>query len=246
MLKFFRNIRKKLAAENKAAKYLRYAIGEILLIVLGILIALQVNNWNEEQRGKKEEKYILSNLNFESRKNLKLLKEHQAVFKSSIHSCKLILDLIGRPVSEIEKYNLDSLVSMIIDVFDYSPTQNVINELLSTGRMKLISSDTLKSVLFEWSAGMNEKEEAWETLDQFTQLMFIPYLTKHASLKNIDRYGFLDWEEKSRLKTDHTYYYDIEFENNVDNQAWSLVFYTIQLDSLESTLEKIIRLTDDE
>ena len=47
MLKFFRNIRKQLAAENKVAKYLRYAVGEIILVVIGILIALQINNWNE-------------------------------------------------------------------------------------------------------------------------------------------------------------------------------------------------------
>lgn len=47
MIRFFRNIRQALAAENKVASYLRYAIGEILLVVIGILIALQINNWNE-------------------------------------------------------------------------------------------------------------------------------------------------------------------------------------------------------
>ncbi len=47
MLRFFSKRRYQLAAENRAAKYLRYAIGEILLVVIGILIALQVNNWNE-------------------------------------------------------------------------------------------------------------------------------------------------------------------------------------------------------
>ncbi|MBN2615621.1 MAG: hypothetical protein JXR71_07985 [Bacteroidales bacterium] len=46
----FKNIRRKLAAENQLTKYLRYAIGEILLVVIGILIALQVNNWNEHRK----------------------------------------------------------------------------------------------------------------------------------------------------------------------------------------------------
>ena len=49
MLRIFRNIRQKLAAENNIAKYLRYAIGEIFLVVIGILIALQINNWNENR-----------------------------------------------------------------------------------------------------------------------------------------------------------------------------------------------------
>ena len=48
MIKFFRNIRKALLAENKFTKYLMYAIGEIVLVVIGILIALSINNWNED------------------------------------------------------------------------------------------------------------------------------------------------------------------------------------------------------
>ena len=49
MINFFRKIRKQLADDNKPLKYMRYAIGEILLVVIGILIALQVNNWNQQQ-----------------------------------------------------------------------------------------------------------------------------------------------------------------------------------------------------
>ncbi len=47
MIKFFRNIRKTLLTEGKTSKYFKYAIGEIVLVVIGILIALQINNWNE-------------------------------------------------------------------------------------------------------------------------------------------------------------------------------------------------------
>ncbi len=52
MLKFFRKIRQKLLSENKFSNYLIYAIGEIILVVIGILIALQINNWNEKRKEK--------------------------------------------------------------------------------------------------------------------------------------------------------------------------------------------------
>ena len=55
MIKFFRRIRQQLLSENKTSKYLLYAIGEIILVVIGILIALQINNWNEIQKLKGEE-----------------------------------------------------------------------------------------------------------------------------------------------------------------------------------------------
>jgi len=59
MIKFFRKIRQNLLIENKTGKYFKYAIGEIILVVIGILIALQINNWNENRKHKnKKHKYI--------------------------------------------------------------------------------------------------------------------------------------------------------------------------------------------
>ena len=66
MLRFFRQIRQRLLTDNKFSKYLLYAIGEILLLVIGILIALQINNWNEE----KKERQRLNDFLTEIRKNL--------------------------------------------------------------------------------------------------------------------------------------------------------------------------------
>ena len=55
MIKFFRKIRQKLLSEDKFRKYLLYAIGEIILVVIGILIALQINNWNQNRLNKQLE-----------------------------------------------------------------------------------------------------------------------------------------------------------------------------------------------
>ncbi len=69
MIPFFRKIRKKMADDNRPLKYLRYAIGEIVLVVIGILIAFQINNWNEERKERIEEKNLLLELRSEFRAN---------------------------------------------------------------------------------------------------------------------------------------------------------------------------------
>ncbi|MHA1444306.1 MAG: DUF6090 family protein [Candidatus Hodarchaeales archaeon] len=62
MINFLRRIRRDLINENKVSIYLIYAIGEVVLVVFGILIALQINNWNENQKTKKLEIVFLENL----------------------------------------------------------------------------------------------------------------------------------------------------------------------------------------
>ena len=69
MIKFFRHIRKDLMEQNppagragKTSRYFKYAIGEIILVVIGILIALQINNWNEKRKESKQEIAILKSL----------------------------------------------------------------------------------------------------------------------------------------------------------------------------------------
>ena len=62
MIKFFRQIRQSLIMENKTSKYFKYAIGEIILVVIGILIALQINNWNEDRKNNTLERVFINNL----------------------------------------------------------------------------------------------------------------------------------------------------------------------------------------
>lgn len=62
MIKFFRHIRKSVLMENKTGKYFKYAIGEIVLVVIGILIALQINNWNENKKIRDKEQQVLTEI----------------------------------------------------------------------------------------------------------------------------------------------------------------------------------------
>ncbi|TXE18786.1 hypothetical protein ES692_04865 [Psychroserpens burtonensis] len=73
MIKFFRKIRYNLMATGKTSKYFKYAIGEIILVVIGILIALSINNWNEHQKAKTNEVELLKSLEKELSANIQLL-----------------------------------------------------------------------------------------------------------------------------------------------------------------------------
>ena len=102
MINFFRKIRKQLADDNKPLKYMRYAIGEIVLVVIGILIALSVNNWNEELKNQKNEysfyKDILSDLEKDSIK----LNGLTIYYKNRIEHAGWLLKKVRNPNSPFE------------------------------------------------------------------------------------------------------------------------------------------------
>jgi hypothetical protein len=84
MIKLFRNIRKNLLNEGKTTKYFKYAVGEIVLVVIGILIALQINNWNQLNRTKIEEKELLVLVKNAIKDDLKDLEDATSFVKKEI------------------------------------------------------------------------------------------------------------------------------------------------------------------
>ena len=105
MIKFFRKIRQRLLSDNKFSKYLLYAIGEIILVVIGILIALQINNWNENQKQLKLEKEVLAEVKIGLESDYEIVNGVIDDHLNWINSQDLIVDWI----ESNKKYN-DSLI----------------------------------------------------------------------------------------------------------------------------------------
>ena len=94
MIKFFRKIRQRLLTKNKFSKYLIYAIGEIILVVVGILIALSINNWNEEIKESHIEQNYLRRLLVDLESDFKTLTFSKGLSKDRINQIKTLTDVI--------------------------------------------------------------------------------------------------------------------------------------------------------
>lgn len=142
MIKFFRKIRYNLLSENKTGKYLRYALGEILLVMIGILLALQVNNWNENRKDRKLEKELLSTLQNTLQQNKDLITSRMRSIAGYQRSGELFIDVIEnkRPFHDSLKfyfhYALMNTSQIDISRLGYESIKNV--------GVEIIQNDTLK------------------------------------------------------------------------------------------------------
>ena len=145
MIKFFRKIRQKLLTENKFSKYLLYAIGEIVLVVIGILIALQINNWNAEQKIEKEEIGILNNL-LESLYSAKEQSDIE-IFKETLLKESLLVAL--RKNSNKSKLGINTISdSLFYDILWNSnpnlPVLNSYSDIKNTGKIGIIKNRSIR------------------------------------------------------------------------------------------------------
>jgi hypothetical protein len=129
--------------ENKTGKYLKYAIGEIILVVIGILIALQINNWNEDYKNTKKERGYLINLQQDLRADSLRLSELKNDFELAVKSKKKFEKIIeGQPTTN------DSLIFLVynqIDLLtDFVPNSSTFDELKNSNGLNLISNPQLK------------------------------------------------------------------------------------------------------
>ncbi len=148
MIKFFRKIRQQLLTENKFSKYLLYAIGEIVLVVIGILIALQINTWNENRKRNIEELEYLKRLNVDIAVSIKKTQFYTDFMLTAASRSSSILENLKNceiPNSERERFvnGLYHLGKLAPPVF----VDGTINELHSTGKILSIKSIELREQL---------------------------------------------------------------------------------------------------
>ena len=146
MIKFFRKIRQNLLMENKTGKYFKYAIGEIILVVIGILIALQINNWNESRKEKKQELKQLKALKLEFEKNSITF---DSIMLHHTQNDQATIKLMNAKNENYTLETLDSLYFKTIYNYNFDPSRGIYNSLINSGQIELISNELLKYKIAE-------------------------------------------------------------------------------------------------
>ncbi|AFL80130.1 hypothetical protein Aeqsu_0621 [Aequorivita sublithincola DSM 14238] len=146
MIKLFRNIRKNLLAQGKTTKYLKYAIGEIILVVIGILIALSINNWNDIRKNQKYEQDILFLIN-------QNLDNDSIQLTDRLLKAKEAIELTNRLVAQVATENYgDSLNFWMgkIITFERFTSQSSAFEVLKSKGIETISDNDLQLALISY------------------------------------------------------------------------------------------------
>ena len=137
MIKFFRKIRQKMILENRASKYILYAIGEIVLVVIGILIALQINNNNEIRKTRVKEVHYLSNIKSDLRLNINQIQDYIDIRSERIVSANNVIAYFeGKPLNNLSEFNSD-----IVNIYTWRKfyqINNTFQELTNSGNLNLI------------------------------------------------------------------------------------------------------------
>ena len=238
MIKFFRKIRQNLLMENKTGKYFKYAIGEIVLVVIGILIALQINNWNEKRLNSKKETAILANIHQEFIKNKIQLDSVVNLHKRVHKNCDKIIKLF--PIkAKPEPKVLDSLSTQLWWSYGgvtFNPSQTSINALSSTSSFDIIKNQHLRDLLISWNDLITDYQEEELLSRKYVWDQYDPYMTKHFDWN----YNFKD--ERNNFDALQT----LEFEYRVKSMhdlMDQILYSSGELQIVQKTLDEIIKLS---
>lgn len=247
MIKFFRNIRQNLLSEGKTGRYFKYAIGEIILVVIGILIALQINNWNENRKNKIAETNYYCRILDDFEITKKSINESLEGITERIGiSKKIIVELNKTPNNKSEILN-DFLNTLRQNVF--VPSNIAFEDLTSSGNLKLITDITLKNKLIEYNAflentldllqenrnELNKRMINYESATEFGMQEF-DYLKKELGKEIVQLLPGKDWTNN---KNDET------FSKFQDNLVFLVAMYIRQeqhLSNLKDKMEEPIKL----
>ncbi|RIV42941.1 MULTISPECIES: DUF6090 family protein [Flagellimonas] len=186
MLKFFRKIRKGLVEERKISNYILYAIGEIVLVVIGILIALAIDNANEQHIKREKEQVYLVGLKKEFETSQTKLKNLIAVNKKSYEDSKKIIGFMQDQENLPNEEELSNLLynALAFDI-SYNPNNSLLEEMINSGSLKDLSNPNLRVLLTNWISNIEDITKQEAMLDHERDQIITMFRRNGNSIKTI-------------------------------------------------------------
>ena len=245
MIEFFRKIRLKLMDEGNLKRYLFYAIGEIALVMAGILLALQVNNWNEGRRNYKGETIALIELKNEFDTNYKsLLKvlDRKKQAKEDLYTFLSVLSDDSKTTAQKAKIERGQVA-----IISWDSGNAVLNSLLSTGKIEYIKNDSLKYLLHDWNRviyGFDEHAITYK--DIVYELINYEKLRQPIRMVNEGKWSYIKHSKLELQEFREAFVDDFRYHNLLINCVNGLDIQLRVGDDLKKKFGQIIYLLDKE
>jgi len=240
-----------MADDNKPARYARYAIGEILLVVIGILIAIQINTWNNERMEKRKEHSVLLGLHQTFSDNLENLNNIISMSRTSFDSCKKMLSLMGPDASDYTTKEVDSLIDLMINYSTYDPSVGTLDDIINSGKLNIIQNPVLKTNISNWSGMMDDTKKDIRITNDHNFNVLVMFLYDKVNFKNVPipkrviEKTQLNITEPSHFPADYNAIMrSKEFENLVDFHALNMLFLIGEYLRIQDYLETNLSLLE--
>ena len=202
MIKFFRKIRYNLMETGKTGKYFKYAIGEIILVVIGILIALQINNWNENNKQERKAKNYLEALKIELVDNsMKMEFISKRARKDLKIAVKLLKDLNDESVIIDNEYMNHT---RLIPIYKYELGNSVLLDIVSSGALDNLPNENLKRKILNVHQLYQNYDKSYLNAKDTWDKYLLPYLNQHMNVTNL-------WDSLSVVKMPK-----LKYKNNLE------------------------------
>ena len=175
-MRVFRKNRKKQLASNNKSNYLLYALGEILLIVIGILIAFAVDDYKDKRIRKKQEDKTLFSLYESIKMNLSELED---IHSKQIKRAQITQEVLFFEFSSQDINYFDDLLSNGINNYTFDPSTGIYNSMISSGSLELISNDSLKSRISRLSDLINDYKQSEQEITEYSKLHLESYFIEN-------------------------------------------------------------------
>jgi len=188
MIRLFRKIRHQMLSEDRYSVYLLYASGEIMLVVIGILFALQIDNWNENRNIKKTEQLLLGNLKLEIEANQERLNEAMLYHAKSREGAKRVLEFFGGVKPIVDNQEVDSLLALIQWAWTYDPSMGALNSIKMSGHLNSVQNAELRALITNYEDRINDAKEEGKLIQDLIVDKFVPDVNLYISLNQRIRY----------------------------------------------------------